>query len=1717
MALTLQDFNRPAKDDVVQLADLQPKGKPSPAANSDTVNNIAVFGAALATDDTVENTYQSISRQLSFSTSSATLDQILGKWETNDMAGMTEALKETLADPAVTDQQKTDLMYGWMSGMNKTSLSYKVGMSAVVDDDPGENPEQEALRIAIGKGYQEVDDYAAWSQQTINALNSEADPNLATNVQSLALSIVPFLDPADQVIFENRLNAGEGGVPNAVGTMLLLGSNRERLRTAFLRMPIEQRKPIIDNFIKVIRASKGPQGDPTMLRQIQALERMIIPGAYGNTDKWVDDVFSVLDATVLLTPLKGAARGLGGLFKGGRAAVEAGDAARVAEETIARSERLLEPLPRSQSLVVVPEDPVIAVTSNIADIDNVIDSLPIEPTSGDITQLRTLIMSELDNPAGFSIDNVIDNARITDNLTGQQILDLRGNIGIIRDKRTAFLNGGVPDLPIADRVNLVLDNLPVEGTKAEIDELRGLITSGALVDDVVDNATIVDKMTAAQIEELRNNVGAIKASTPSIANVRAQQISSNVQPRSLASTYRNTNVTKTKAAHAMIIADPTDGAAKMLAGTSKQDALAHDFLPEIGIDGRISNKVEFDESLAQPIESITKHINKSEGTSWMDAAERAAAEARINEDFKNTMGITNRSAMASVSNVGPSINSTDVGVSLKQVYGPKDGGFSDAYIAIDTVRAALAKYGVKDKDITLLSRQADGNYAPHTKGDLRNGNFLVQVDYQYRYSPKDAKFTGYDVGKLLKFIRVPDAGKFFDKDGGLVQQLVPKSLNIDPRAYVPGVAAADRSSGIQKQFLNSAKEFTTKFNKLSSEQQVRADDYIRLANEQEIKFSMAGLRARGMSDDTIEALAHWKRLQDTLYVLENQDIARGLRDRGFELFEHRPSNTKLLTSRVGRSGAPNKVYDVGTGTFVEMTNRQLDELYDAGGHIAKLRNKEGDIEHVISRNTPDGGWSRMVRDDDTILNYRDGYYHVKYNDPYYIVHTAKDGTKKTIARAASSRDARLEADRLNATSTDGEYFFRRDKSLDPFDEHMDVATNAGRSAQKIRGKRLERVKGSSDKTLTDHGVESPLDSLVRSIASISHRVSYRNVIDAEKRRWMSQWNKLTTKPGMFPDSIDAIQNMPGATEARHAFRHIEQLESGYGNMIDDASKAFFSAMSQGAGRLGWDWLDKGASKLASIDPTKVGRLTAFKLSLASNPIRQLPLQIAPGLVIVSSLGPQYWPKIVKQLGIMGAWHRGVDLTTIEKVGKYGLDMKETQRMLEDYELSGLSNAVNAHSFLQDDAARLADRNIAQRTASIAGKPLKIAQSVGFDLGEQGLMSMVYAMEWNRLNDLVKGRAITASEREALVAKVRALTGDMNRGGDMPYNSNSLSVVMQFLQAPHKMATGLIIGHRGLTKSERLRLAAGYSVAFGLPGIPLIEGFVDKYLPAEMVEEREIIKGGLANAMLNSWLSTISGEKVGIDVSDSLQPITFEPMIEFVGELINGNFSELVGGSAAVSLVADDNGRIRKFVRAVTNWATPGNYENIDEVKQIGITAMEMFSGTSNLWKSMLISKAGQIKTATGQVVDEDVSYWDTMGKAAGFQTIDEARYWEGNMAKWEIDDKIDGDIEIVMDRYFGMLTREGTDVAELESMTKVMKYISIMYADNPQLQEKASDYFKMKLRQNPQALNKLQDPSAAGLYSDEQLNTILSRGNLTKEQIEQIKEWRTIGVEAYGS
>jgi hypothetical protein len=734
---------------------------------------------------------------------------------------------------------------------------------------------------------------------------------------------------------------------------------------------------------------------------------------------------------------------------------------------------------------------------------------------------------------------------------------------------------------------------------AKVQYLQNVLDDGSYdnIDRWVDNATSILDLTmlggiaARTIKKgvgiLRGAEAATDLSESAIRDIGRQQVRSQVQPTTVSQNYKDMNPEKAINAHEAAAADTSGEAAEAMYGTSRADAVGNDIAPEIaGVDGAVRNKVgnpeKINDQKISPNPDVMDFVN-NRGDIYYDKAEKINARAAVVNDFQSAHGLVARKEMFNVESLAD-------GVGIKAVYGPPQGGFSNAQDAVDMAQWALRDFGIPDEAVTLLKREGTNyvpvpksEYAELTKGKVvaekrvelqgqepslvtttdaagntvtqtdigskvtvrKKTDYLIQVDHQYQFSPADmTEWSKFDVQHNW-FDRIftgwNGAGGAARGVGSLQRHLVDAASMFRPEISKGASVAIDRAANLEKKLIEIGDDFATNIKKLPSDRQLAIDTVIREANERGLDLDYSKLVAQGFREPEIDALKSWREYWDTVYHLENRDAAKSLRNRGFQEFIDAEHDTKLFAKPIARTraGSSAKVYDHTTGEIKHLNRDEITDLYAKEGTLAQLRApiQVGDdaADIIVNVNKAGKGYARDITNSTEVLAYRKGYYSVNYTDPHFIIKKVKgaDGKvlyEKAVATAKTKKQADILTTRM-ALTDGGEYYNRLDlkKAGGRADDEWDIYSARGRSAQRTRGQRLEDTTSAIDPSQAN--IMSPVEALVHSATSISRRVELRDMIDAGKLRQMDQYKEFypTGKFGetVYPGNITDIQYRGG--------------------------------------------------------------------------------------------------------------------------------------------------------------------------------------------------------------------------------------------------------------------------------------------------------------------------------------------------------------------------------------------------------------------------------------------------------------------------------------------------------------------------------------------------------------------------------------------------------------
>jgi hypothetical protein len=1676
--LSLAELN--SENKAVTLNDLTMPKKVGPVINSATTSNIAAHAAVLATPEEVMKSYSAISSELTNSASSVTLDQLLNRNRQLDTQQTHSELQRILSDPNIPIEDKHMYTDGYISMMtdrpDSRSLSVMVAQRAALQrQSEDENDETvDSSTFNIGNIEDEADFYRGQIQQKINLTSSLKDQGFFNTAVDFIENMVPFMEPGSVAKTRAFMGDGAGGV---FQSLVLLGESKTAVRDAIAAMPLDQRRKVAENLISLVRATGGSITlRPNELNMVNQLNAYLLQDGYMSADRMLDNVFSLVDVVL---PAASS------LFKGGKGISKSIIAARAA----AAEERLTKVVPDAVEQIideVLPPKP-------IAELDTIITGSKgfDKATAEEIANVRNTLGYGLKD--GKTIDEIIASDPVFDKFTADELAEFRSIAG----SPVARSAEGITDATLEGvrQVvgDLVIDNLPQFDTTVyknlELvrNEINKVIQRGTITEPRKLALSVVRRVSATLREQ---GIGILEPNQKKLLLKQVQEESNRIRlsarttvdQTSLSQTMVSSNAGKARNINSMMEADTTDASANALYGTNRTEAIANDRGPEVvNIDGSVRQKVFMDEIGPTPDSNTVNATLNDKGRIDLDVKEKELQRTQAKDYFRDVNGLVPRTSMATLGRDVQSVKDTSKGVGFDMIYGPKDGGFVKADQGLLQVLLGLKKYGVKESDIEILARQDNGLYAPVKGVPLEDGNYLMRVKYDYEFSPVDT--VEHSLLSNSKYSMFETRTSLTDGNAGsLLQHVVPSSAIINRVIFNAASAASDATAKITKRLIKLAHVYADAYKKLPARQKVLVDDYIREANANGIPFSVTNLRIRGFDDNAIEAVRAWKTTTDTMWYFENVDVNKTLRARGWERFVDQTNKTDLVARPVSKHGFTNggTLYDPDTNTIKNISAKEVEDLYESGGTLAQLKEplEFGDdvTEHIIVRQN-ESGYLRRIRDEDETLSYRHGYYPIKYDAPIFIEKKffKKDGTEysKAVAIAGNHADSKRILDRLRQTDKTGVYTPRADykRGTQEFDNaEWSSAVSGGRSAQRVRGKLLvDNVNPISD--LSHTYVKSPEESLIQSIRSIASRTAFRDWLETTKKRWIDQNKGLIKEQNgqyLWPESVKAIaaNNLePSNLKVKDAiatWRYVHAMEAGYVNLIDDVSKMFFRNMSDTFGRKGWGWLEKGADVLSTTSPTAYARKKAFRLLLAANPLRQLPVQAMQSLPILLATNPLAIPKISMQMILLDALANGADAASyLKTVGRTltRLEVDEAKRLVKDWESSGFEAAVDANSLIRDQMGSLVDKTLYGKAKAVAAKPLDIAQKFGFNAGENILMRSVWLSEYDLLKK--SGKVIDAEALENLNARVRNLTLNMNKAGELPYNENTFSAALQFFQAPHKAFSQILLGHTGLSTVDRVKLGTSYVLTYGTGGGYLTNMIMSK-IGEQNTETRELVEGGLFNLSLNATLSTLFKEEVRTDFSDSLRLLEAPDIFKFFTGILKGEVGEILSNSPSASLILGDNPRITNFVRQMLRPFIVDNEMKAEELQLAGRSFLNIFSGTSNFMKAMYILEHQKSMSAKGVTIDYHVSDIEALMKIAGFSTIDEIQYYATQDALYRSSQKYKDDIAVIINETSARLANQGISNEDANWTMKMMSEAQRVFKNDPFYMEEFSNqiYYK---------------------------------------------------------
>lgn len=1151
--------------------------------------------------------------------------------------------------------------------------------------------------------------------------------------------------------------------------------------------------------------------------------------------------------------------------------------------------------------------------------------------------------------------------------------------------------------------------------------------------------------------------------TKMLRSAELREVVDKTATRSAAKIAQATNPDKARAIHMQVVASKGDDFSRAAYGASREEAIVSDLAPQpVTPDGAVEVRVpDIDKKTISIEEDIAEAVRENVSYRYTDVEMRQATE-NIVHDFHNATGLHINTQMSQFGVDGDN-------VVVKTVYGNTEGGFLRAEDAVEKALAGLSKRGIKEEEITLLQNKG-GRYEAVELEEVRgvDGDFLVQVDSRQAIADYDVgQFEGLKViGNLLDRLPVFQ----WARSGNAQRWFVDAASMLDKHITGPASVAIDRAADLDKKVLHYFDDFAKSARTFGKDRQDKIMKRIIDNNAHEVDPSDFDLVAEGFSTAEIEVLRKWTKANDVMFYLENADLVRTLRNEGYMKFDN--GSDTFFAKRVENSGLLEDVYDPSTRTYgkfsvdvydpasqaiIKITENEIDALYNAGGHFARMRRPvEINGQMVDFLKVDRSAQFRALRDTDQVLNYKKGWFHVEYDRPVFVVKKVTDITGKTYEKRVAVASTRKEADefiRMNARKDGVDPkdwgFPSEDKRafLHDSDSYWDVQSASGRLAQRHRGKRLEGKTGTNFLGKDLDYIVDPIESSIKSAKSISARITTRPVLETMKARFKQQYAEFLDGDGMggvrYPSKIGDIKAKDFTTgkdvaDARTTFNYIQQLEEGYINTVDEGFKWLMNTAANIFSKGGLTSLEKGAYVLQNIAPAAKAKEAAYYALIATHPIRQLIVQPMQVMRLFSYAPSNFIGANSKVAAFL------MDLTGIS--AKAGSEEAQFIKFMKD---SGILSSVDRHNLVRGSLASMADSTHASKR--IAGKVLNFPRKWGFDIGEQTNMLITNAIVWEKK----KKAGLNVFDKrvmEEIHSEARALSYDMNIAGDMPYNQNWASVLTQFLQVPHKAL--LQPFNRRIPGWDRAKLAAIDLLLWGLPAYSISDWVGEDMLPEDKLL-RSIVARGVFDTVWNNAITQMIGEDAMLDFKGSFSPYDMGWVAVAKSALVDKSFADALANTPSGRIFYGDNSRIGQAFTALGTFLHAGDYGNSAEQWRVAEKFLRISSGfasMSDAYKAAYIRKAGEAMTKEGVILDSERSNFEVMMSAAGIQNRKIADLYRDSELYFSNEKKMKEDASKVLKevmRHLHDISQEPNDT--LLAQAQIMGEMERVFSHNPKV------------------------------------------------------------------
>jgi hypothetical protein len=816
--------------------------------------------------------------------------------------------------------------------------------------------------------------------------------------------------------------------------------------------------------------------------------------------------------------------------------------------------------------------------------------------------------------------------------------------------------------------------------------------------------------------------------------------------------------------------------------------------------------------------------------------------------------------------------------------------------------------------------------------------------------------------------------------------------------------------------------------------------------------------------DLLDTHTMWRRVVHYNHALINMTYRNDLTNRGFTkgLYINNDYkgaiNDKLATSTIRQDiNKIPSVWDFDAELKIEFQLDRTKELAtDIGGkRLVQLNKPFTDPDGNIYQYALVGGTKTKIDYlPDQVVPRIPGYTPIKTTASWYIDAIPTEAVingititdpntlrnyKKTIAAGTNEKDARkLELEFQNKDEYKGYIVQARvdkDVSLNRImvdnEAHQEILRNAMQ-----RGERLPTLNGPAP-------IEDRLTSLIKSVQTLTRQNNMQAYEQATEAAWLRDFSKFITNKDEFPTLKSQIEPLTDMTPEEFAeFETAQRIWDQYAKIKSYGSwgdGAWANALNNVA-----DVMEKipVVYKKAYLarDLAKKGnilvnypRQLASTLFISLNPSRQWLVQPAQ-LVELWAINPQtalqrlaevsaFRMALASKVGILQS--SNIDWGKAAKTLAPFMDEAEFNATVKALEDSGIMQTTDLNvlvSGIFENLDRpLLETPLQRATSTATAIPsgvVKLSKELGFTFAEttnQIGTWLIMRDKWKQNNP--NGDWTSKKAVEEISHATWKWTGSMTKAGSYPYQTGSLSLLMQFGAITQKLSMNMLQKNGLLSPNEKARLIAARAVLwggkYGIIGGPAIYYAIDQLDQDENPDVKKAgnyLKRGLADRTLSMLFDSLNGvEGSDLLVSKGMSPYgdsgTGIPYVEVITEFAklfdgkegtNPRLPSLGAGSATLDAI----GKMR-------SWFITKDVTDENAYKQSMMEAFKVASGMNNIVKAQLMLSIKEKNTKRGNKLGLDFMASEAYAQMFGLGTWKEEELWKGLSASTDRKERID--------------------------------------------------------------------------------------------------------------